>query len=117
MIADGELEVAVDGHAVRRLGAGDPFGEIALLRQVPRTATVRALGDAELLALDSDDFIPAMAQVAGSAVDGVAGGSLVLELRRGTEGEGFEPPVGVNPQRFSRPPHSTTLPPLRGGRE
>ncbi len=31
------------------------------------------------------------------------------------EEEGFEPPEGVNPQRFSRPPHSTTLPLLRLG--
>src|SRR3954452_21120634 len=29
-----------------------------------------------------------------------------------TEGEGFEPPVGSRPQRLSRPPHSTALPPL-----
>ena len=29
------------------------------------------------------------------------------------ERQGFEPWVGVNRQRFSRPPHSTTLPPLR----
>ena len=29
------------------------------------------------------------------------------------EGEGFEPPEGVNPQRFSRPPQSTALPPLQ----
>ena len=65
-IAEGELEVTVDGHVVNRLGAGDSFGEIALLRQVPRTATVRALGDAELLALDSDDFIRAMTQAADS---------------------------------------------------
>ena len=33
-------------------------------------------------------------------------------MKIGAEREGFEPPEGVNPQRFSRPPHSTTLPPL-----
>ena len=33
------------------------------------------------------------------------------------EGQGFEPWVGVNPRRFSRPVHSTTLPPLRGSRQ
>ena len=29
------------------------------------------------------------------------------------DGEGFEPPVELPPQRFSRPPHSTALPPIR----
>jgi hypothetical protein len=65
-IADGDLDVSVDGRVVSRLGAGDSFGEIALLRQVPRTATVRALRDADLLALDRDDFIPAMTEVTES---------------------------------------------------
>jgi hypothetical protein len=32
------------------------------------------------------------------------------------EGEGFEPSEALRPQRFSRPPHSTTLPPLHGVR-
>jgi len=85
-IAGGELEVTVDGRFVRRIGAGDSFGEIALLHQVPRTATVRVIADADLLALDSDDFIPAMTQIAGSAAaaaDGVVGGSLVLEMPKG----------------------------------
>lgn len=59
-IAGGDLEVNVDGRVVARLGAGDSFGEIALLRRVPRTASVRALSDTKLLALDSEDFIPAM---------------------------------------------------------
>ena len=36
-----------------------------------------------------------------------------LSYRRLAEREGFEPPEGINPQRFSRPPHSTTLPPLQ----
>ena len=39
-----------------------------------------------------------------------AGRTLCLAQR--AEGEGFEPSSGVNPKRFSRPPHSTALPPL-----
>jgi MFS family permease len=60
VVASGELEVLVDGAVVRRLHDGDYFGEIALIRDVPRTATVRARLDSELLALGREDFLTAV---------------------------------------------------------
>jgi MFS family permease len=60
VVADGELDVSVDGHDVATLRGGDYFGEIALLREVPRTATVRARRDSTLLALDRGDFLTAV---------------------------------------------------------
>jgi MFS family permease len=66
VIADGELD-AFEGEVYRRtMGSGDCFGEIALLRDVPRTATVRARSDAVLVALDRDPFIEAVTGLAQS---------------------------------------------------
>ena len=42
VIIDGEVSVAKDGQEIRTMGAGDFFGEIALLEDTPRTATVTA---------------------------------------------------------------------------
>ena len=51
VIASGEVEVRVGDRVVRREGPGESFGEVALLRDVPRTAGVSAATDVELFAL------------------------------------------------------------------
>ena len=60
VIARGEVDVASNGQHVSTLGEDDYFGEIALLRDVPRTATVTAKGDVELYALERDEFLGAV---------------------------------------------------------
>jgi MFS family permease len=67
LIASGAFEVEVDGRTVTTLGTGDFFGEIALLRDVPRTATVRAAADGLLLTLDRAPFLATVAGERGSA--------------------------------------------------
>lgn len=60
IVAAGRLEVLVDGRPVREHGRGDAFGEIALLHNVPRTATIRALEAVELRALGREEFLNAI---------------------------------------------------------
>jgi MFS family permease len=79
LIDSGTFDVVVDGASVANLETGDYFGEIALLRDVPRTATVRAREDAMLLALDRRDFIPAVAGYAPS----LASANAVIGMRLG----------------------------------
>lgn len=60
IIDSGRVEVFEDGLRRREHGEGESFGEIALLRDVPRTATVRATETTALLALDREHFLAAV---------------------------------------------------------
>ncbi len=55
-IAQGEVQVDVGHGAVHRLAEGDHFGEIALLSDVSRTATVTAISECQLLILEQRDL-------------------------------------------------------------
>jgi MFS family permease len=59
-IAAGELDARQDGHFLRRCGRGEGVGEIALLRAIPRTATVVAHTAATVYKLDRDPFLTAV---------------------------------------------------------
>ncbi|MGH3083435.1 MAG: MFS transporter [Gaiellaceae bacterium] len=67
IVADGEVEIVQNGRVVNLEGPGEFFGEISLLRDVPRTATVRAKTEVELRALERDEFIAAVTGHAASA--------------------------------------------------
>jgi hypothetical protein len=61
VIESGRVQVtAADGHVLREEGPGDYFGEIGLLRDVPRTATITATEPTVLLALEREDFLDAV---------------------------------------------------------
>ena len=60
VVETGSVEVTKEGRHVAHLGPGDYVGEIALLRDVPRTATVTATSASVLQTLDREHFIPAV---------------------------------------------------------
>ncbi len=74
VIRSGDAEISVGGERLRTARAGDFFGEVALVRDVPRTATVRALTDLELGALERAVFVATLSRHPGSAE---AAGSIV----------------------------------------
>ncbi|HEY7848144.1 MAG TPA: cyclic nucleotide-binding domain-containing protein, partial [Candidatus Limnocylindria bacterium] len=82
LIAKGQVEVlSGEGKKLVQLGDGDHFGEIALLRNVPRTATVQAIEATQLISLDRTTFLeavtgqPASVQAAEATVARHLGGT------------------------------------------
>ena len=59
-VAAGELDATQDGHFLRRCGRGEGVGEIALLRTIPRTATVTAHTAATVYRLNREPFLTAV---------------------------------------------------------
>jgi hypothetical protein len=57
IVDSGTFDVLVDDRVIASLGVGDHFGEIALLHDVPRTATVRATSDSAVWALNREEFL------------------------------------------------------------
>ena len=57
IVESGRVAVTHDGVALRQEGPGDYFGEIGLLRDVPRTATVTAVEDTVLQSVERDEFL------------------------------------------------------------
>jgi predicted MFS family arabinose efflux permease len=69
VIVSGEVEVKANGRVLTLLADGDSFGEIALLRDVPRTTTVRARTRLTLYALDRRHFVPIVSGYSESAAE------------------------------------------------
>ncbi len=74
VVVEGDVDVTAEGVAVSTLHAGGYFGEIALLRDVPRTATVTARTPVVLYALEREDFL---ATVTGHAPSAKAAESVI----------------------------------------
>jgi MFS family permease len=66
VIGGGEADVIGDGRLIRTLRTGDGFGEIALLHEMLRTATVRARTPLQLYTLDRHHFLSAVADYESS---------------------------------------------------
>ena len=88
VIDRGEVEVRASGRLLRRLGPGEFFGEIALVRDVPRTATVVASTSSSLVALEAAEFLGA---VTGHASSAEAADAVVVSRL----GAGRRPPGGA----------------------
>jgi CRP-like cAMP-binding protein/nitroimidazol reductase NimA-like FMN-containing flavoprotein (pyridoxamine 5'-phosphate oxidase superfamily) len=66
IVAEGELEIVRDDEDAERLGPGQFFGEMAIIRDTPRRATVRATQPTTLLALDRETFRDVVSQAIGT---------------------------------------------------
>jgi CRP-like cAMP-binding protein/predicted MFS family arabinose efflux permease len=94
VLLEGEAEVTIGGKSIRRLVAGDCFGEIALLHDVPRTATVTTIGEVRLWSLDRAAFLQLLA---GSS------------LRVGAGSDGEPAPLGSDPEDRRDPDEDSGL--------
>ena len=86
-IAAGQFDVFQDGRFLRRCGRGEGVGEIALLRAVPRTATVTARTDATVYQLAREPFLTAVLGHAATQrqAHSIAGTRLAADAAHGND--------------------------------
>jgi len=91
VVESGRLEVTVDGQPRPPLGPGDSFGEIAMMRDVPRTASIFAATASRLWALDRGTFLAAItgSRRVEAAVARVADTRLTATQDTGTDVPGY----------------------------
>jgi MFS family permease len=92
-VADGRFEITVDGTVVQHVGRGGGFGEIALLADVPRRATVTAEGPGAVLAIER---VPFLVAVTGHDSSRQAAWGVIHSMRP-------EDLPGDGPDRLARP--------------
>lgn len=77
LVTEGRVEVRQDGALLDTLGPGGSFGELALLRDVPRTATVSAIGAVSCYRIEGTTFVSA---VSGDPLSGAMAADLVARF-------------------------------------
>ena len=96
VIVKGEVEVLVDGRSVAILAQGEVFGEVALISDVPRTATLKAKSPVDLITISRDAFETLVKHLPGVKL------SMNEILQKHTAAR----EVPVEPESISPPPHS-----------
>ena len=95
VVESGQVDVVGDGRLLATLGAGEGFGEIALLRHSARTASVAARTDVRLRSLDADCFLTVVLGYTPSAREAALGMGRLLER--------YDPDRPHRPDRPDRP--------------
>ncbi|MDR3648770.1 MAG: MFS transporter [Acidimicrobiales bacterium] len=92
VVADGEMAISRHGRLLQTVSRGDGFGEIALIHDVPRQASVTAVTDACLYALHKELFVQTVTghAVAASAVRTIVSGHLGDDMPMPWDGGGPE---------------------------
>ena len=103
LVASGTVGVYVTDRSgaaetrVTMLHAGEPFGEMALLTNIPRSATIRAETDCEVLRLDRSSFLDLVREQPSVAL------AVAATLSRRLAGM-LDPPTGWTPRSAATPP-------------